>query len=146
MFCRPRLVVLCLMFTWLASACQVNIFGQSIKLAAPEALVTENIATQTSIIPSSTTTAAAKLSPTSKVDAALLQTVCASTALHVRERANPSSSIVGDLLVGDQVLLVTDKNGESYPTLSSDGGAWVQITTSSITGWVNSRYLCDIDQ
>jgi uncharacterized protein YgiM (DUF1202 family) len=61
--------------------------------------------------------------------------VCAEV-LNVRSQPDPVSPILGTLLSGMPVQLLAEQ-------ASPDGGAWAQINAQGMSGWVNTRYLCE---
>ncbi len=61
--------------------------------------------------------------------------VCAA-ALNVRSQPDPGSPILGTLVSGAPVQLL---NGQT----ARDGGAWAEVKAQNVSGWVNTRYLCE---
>ena len=61
--------------------------------------------------------------------------VCAA-ALNVRSQPDPGSLILGTLVSGAPVQLL---NGQT----AQDGGAWAEVRANGLSGWVNTRYLCE---
>ena len=61
--------------------------------------------------------------------------VCAA-ALNVRSQPDPGSLILGTLVSGAPVQLL---NGQT----ARDGGAWAEVKAQNVSGWVNTRYLCE---
>ena len=61
--------------------------------------------------------------------------VCAS-ALNVRSLPDPTAPILGTLVSGAPVQLLIEQT-------APDGGSWAQVRTQDVSGWVNTRYLCE---
>lgn len=61
--------------------------------------------------------------------------VCAA-ALNVRSQPDPAAPILGTIISGAPVQLLTRQT-------APDGGDWALVRADGLSGWVNTRYLCE---
>jgi hypothetical protein len=119
---KPNVLVLTLL-AFVSLACLVTGQGTTLSVADP---------TPT---PSPSPSAAPSPSPLPSSTPAVLQ-VCAEN-LNIREAADSNAVILGLLKSGDQLTWTLERQ------TAPDNGVWLKVSAGGITGWVNSRFLCE---
>jgi len=70
--------------------------------------------------------------------AEMIMTVCNSGGLHLRADPGTSAEVLAILSDGE---IVTRTNAKpKYPSII----AWYQVIADGVTGWVSSKYLCEV--
>ncbi len=110
-------------------ACQTSVLGVPFAITTPTLEATVTSSPTPTPFPSATTT------PASRSGIVCFRGDIANGALRVRECPGLTCREIGILGNGDRIAATGERK-------DIDGATWLSIT-SPITGWVNSRYVCE---
>lgn len=115
---KPNVLVLTLL-AFVSLACLVTGQGTTLSVADP------------TLAPTPSPSPTPQPSPTP----AILQ-VCAEN-LNIRAEASSNAAILGLLKSGDPLTWTLERQ------TAQDNGIWLKVSAGGITGWVNSRFVCE---